>query len=153
MQEEIVQALHARRPQIRQRWEALLRTERATSPLANPDSLVHLVDWALKEILGSLSLSVSTNQRLTPKSAEPHCACGRNPYLAFYSAGEQSILEALILSQAAQPVLDPIARDSAVAELGTALRRLRNCEVESFCALCQHRATALAANLVAQLPV
>jgi hypothetical protein len=142
---ELVLALAARRPQTRERWEALLRTERPTSPLANPDSLVHLTDWALNEILGSLNLPGDAAARPAAKGADPQCACGRNPYLAFFLAGEQALLEALVLSQAAQPTLIPVERDEAVAELGAVLQRVRHREVEAFCALCQHRQAALTA--------
>ena len=31
-------------PAIHSRWEALLRVERADTPLANPNTLVHLID-------------------------------------------------------------------------------------------------------------
>eukprot|EP01031_Cornospumella_fuschlensis_P021470 gene21470-biopygen18056 len=84
---EIVHALQGRRPQIRERWEALLRTERPSSPLANPDSLVHLTDWALNEILGALSSEAEAPPRSTPKNQDPQCACGRNPYLGFFLGG------------------------------------------------------------------
>ena len=50
MQDELMSALLARRSQIRGRWEALLRVERASSPLANPDALVHLLDWTIDEV-------------------------------------------------------------------------------------------------------
>jgi hypothetical protein len=55
MQESLMQPLRALRFQTRVRWEALLRTERTSSPLANPDSLVHLLDWTLDEIFHALA--------------------------------------------------------------------------------------------------
>ena len=138
MQEELAHALHARRPQIRERWEALLRVERACSPLAHPDSLVHLVNWALDEVIGILRQDDGGAQPVLEPAAE--CLCGRNPYAGFFRAGEQSIMEALILVQVEQAAsLNPKARDRAVAELNAALRGIRNREVTSFCSLCQHR--------------
>lgn len=143
MQEELVCALDARRPEIRGRWRALLRAERATSPLAHPDALVHLVDWTIDEVLGALRASrrstTPSPARSKAEALRADCACGRNPFLAFFLAGEQAMLEALVLTQAAQPALDPAARDTAVAELWLVLRLVRTREVQAFCSLCQHR--------------
>ncbi len=148
MQEELVCALDARRPEIRGRWRALLRAERTTSPLAHPDALVHLVDWTIDEVLAALRTGLHSTApspaRRKAEALRADCACGRNPLLAFFLAGEQAMLEALVLVQAAQPALDPAARDTAVAELWLVLRHLRRSEVEAFCSLCQHRAEAAA---------
>lgn len=138
MQEELAHALHARRPQIRERWEALLRVERACSPLAHPDSLVHLVNWALDEVIAILRQADSGAAPVLDPAEE--CLCGRNPYAGFFRAGEQSIMEALILVQVEHAAsLNPKDRDRAAAELAAALRGIRNREVSSFCSLCQHR--------------
>lgn len=148
MEESLVQALHTRRPQIRERWEALLRVERATTALAHPDTLVHLVDWSLAEVLRTLPLRTPPHR----SSGQAHaglragCACGRNPLLHFFIAGEQAMLEALVVAQAELPGLDPIRRDRAVTELYLVMRGLAHAEVASFCSLCQHRAAGQAAR-------
>lgn len=151
MEESLVQAMRARRPQIRERWEALLRVERASTALAHPDTLVHLLDWSLDEVLRTLPL------RTLPLRSSGHahaslradCSCGRNPLLHFFIAGEQALLEALVVTQAELPRLDPIRRDRAVTELYLVVRGLARAEVSSFCSLCQHRATGqIAATLI-----
>jgi hypothetical protein len=141
MQEELVPALAARRPQICARWSALLHIERANSALAHPDTLVHLMDWCFNGVLQSLTAQPS-GKGFHPTRASiqrPECPCGRNPYLYFFVAGEQAFLEALVLTQAELPKLDPVARDQAVADLFSAIRTLARSEVESFCSVCQYR--------------
>lgn len=152
MEEILVRALRARRGAIRVRWEALLRLEPATTALAHPDMLVHSLTGALDEIFSALAPPVHqapAAHEVSPPSAaarlHPACACGRNPFLAFFLAGEQAMLEALVLVQADLPAIDPVARDTAVAELYVILRRLRNRELDAFCSLCQrgHNPSAL----------
>jgi hypothetical protein len=141
MEESLVQALRTRRPQIRERWEALLRVERANTALAHPDTLVHLLDWSLDEVLHALTMRTPTRRSSSPPhtNLRDDCECGRNPLLHFFIAGEQALLEAVVLVHAELPRLDPVARDRAVTELYLTLRALAHAEVVSFCALCQHR--------------
>ncbi len=147
MQELWVHALEARRGEVRSRWEDLLRTERVNSPLANPDALVHLIDPTLAEIFTSL-LHPSSRRKVVHaadfSAVRAKCVCGRNPYLAYFVAGEQALLEALVLAQAEGPPLDPAARDAAVQELYGVMRASARREIESFCSLCQYRSDALA---------
>jgi len=143
MQEALIGALQARRPQVRARWEALLRVERVTTPLANPDALVHLIDSTLDEIMERLRQPrPGPRNFLRPVSyatIRATCECGRNPLLAYFLAGEQALLEALVLAQSESPPTDASERSTAVAELYIAVRRLAQREVEAFCAVCQHR--------------
>lgn len=151
MQEPLVQAMRNRRPQIRERWEALLRAERPSTALAHPETLVHLLDWSLDEVLRTLALR--TAPRRSPNHAHhglrAGCACGRNPLLHFFIAGEQALLEGLVLAQVNLPDLEPNRRDRAVTELYLVVRGLARDEVASFCSLCQHRATGTALPHVA----
>lgn len=145
MQECWIRALAARRREIRRRWESLLRLERADSPIADPDNLVHLIDWALDTVFARLRGNKAWNGGgHPPKIAELRagCQCGRNPYLNHFLAGEQALIEALVLAQAEEPSLDPAHRDIAVAELYLVMHAIAQCEVESVCSLCrqhQHR--------------
>jgi hypothetical protein len=138
MQDSMVSALRSRRPQIRVRWEELLRIERASTPLANPDSLVHLLDWTLDEFFQALHCLPARRRSVRPVSAED-CPCGRNPLLAYFTAGEQALRESLVLAQAETKDLSPHARDSALDELDLAFRAIARHEVESFCGVCQYR--------------
>jgi hypothetical protein len=139
MQESLMQPLRALRFQTRVRWEALLRTERTSSPLANPDSLVHLLDWTLDEIFHALACPAGYRRvaRLAP-GYRPRCACGHNPLLAYFAAGEQAMREALILAQAAMTTLCPLERDAALEELNLVLAQIARQEIEAFCGVCQH---------------
>jgi hypothetical protein len=134
---EILRALVAHRPGIRTSWETLLRLERPSSPLANPDALVHLLDKTLDEIFADLVL---WSPRAHPRSYVPHCPCGLNPWLAYLSAGRQAFRQALIEAQAAVPALGSGARDESLACLEQVLDHLSRREIEAFCALCQSRA-------------
>lgn len=141
MQQALVCALRARRPEIHARWEALLRVERANTPLAHPDTLVHLIDWSLDEIFLALS---------TPPSTRAHtlnCSCGRNPYLAYFAAGEQAMHEALVLTQSASPSLHADERDHALLGLKRVLEHIAQREIQAFCAVCQFRHLALPTGL------
>lgn len=137
--------LQSRRPDIRARWNELLHIEAASSPLAHPDTLVHLLDWSLSEILATVEGPPSRRQS-APKSFEAVralCACGRNPLLGLFQAGEQAVTEGLILCQAQSRDGSPEERSQALAEVQAAVRNVAAAEVESFCAVCQYRDSAL----------
>lgn len=142
MQETLVRSLRSRMPDIRARWEALLHAEPVKTPLAYPDSLVHLLDWTLEEIFHGLA-ALPVRRRLTRKPSTPRdqliCPCGRNPLLTYFAAGEQAMREALVLVQAASPLLDPIERDAALTELDLVFHNIARREIESFCGVCQYR--------------
>jgi hypothetical protein len=145
MQDVLLNSLSAQRERIHARWDALLRTERVTSPLAYPDALVHLIDWALDQIFTVLR-DPNTRRKAEHAggrtTARPECVCGRNPLLAFYLAGEQAMLEALVLEQAAHLPIDPRERDNALTELYYTVRTIARREVDSFCAVCQFKHSA-----------
>ncbi len=142
MHPELVSALRARRPEVHARWEALLRIERTTSPLADPDNLVHLINWSLDEIYRALPLPPLA------KARPAVCPCGRNPYLAYFQAGEQAMHEALVLCQVARPPADAIERDGALQEMKRVLSHFAHREIHAFCAICQFRRSAEPAALV-----
>ncbi|MBM3852989.1 MAG: hypothetical protein FJ399_07510 [Verrucomicrobia bacterium] len=145
MQDALMIALGTRRPQIRARWEDLLRAEKVSTPLANPDALVHLIDWTLDEVFRTLySLPIRRRPLRAFTRADIDCPCGRNPLLTYFAAGEQAMQESLILSQAESLRLDPLERDTALRELNLALRHIARREIGAFCALCQFRDRASA---------
>jgi hypothetical protein len=140
MQDELMSALLARRPLIRGRWEALLRVERANSPLANPDALVHLLDWTIDEVFRTLQTLPSRRRPLKSFARDAiDCPCGKNPLLLYFAAGEQALQESLVLAQAERHTVDPVERDSALHDLNLALRHIARREIQAFCALCQLR--------------
>ena len=149
MQQELVDALRAQRAQIRGHWEALLRVEPVSSPLARPETLVHLIDWSIDEVFSLLlhrSASPAGSTQPPPARSRAVCHCGNNPLLAHFIAGEQALVEALVLVQVATPGVDAGVRTAAVTELYHAVRTVARREVGSFCALCQHPAVSNSAD-------
>jgi hypothetical protein len=145
MQETLVRSLRVQLPQVRERWKALLNAEPVNTPLANPEALVHLLDWTLDEIFhGLTTLSSRRRAGRKPSGADHHaeCPCGRNPLLTYFAAGEQAMREALVHAQAALPALDPLERDASLEELNLVFRHIARREIEAFCGVCQHRAHA-----------
>ena len=143
MQEEFLNALRFRRPQVRARWAELLHVEPSASPLGHPDALVHLLDWTLDEIDRALthpSMRRRLGRRPAQVAARFECPCGRNPLLAYFAAGQQVMQEGLVLVQAATPLLDPFERDASLEELTQVLHDIARREIEAFCGVCQYRA-------------
>lgn len=141
MQESLVRPMRAQLPQIRARWEALLRAEPVNTPLAYPDALIHLIDWSLNEIFHELiSVRRRSGRRISNTSHQrQECPCGRNPLLTYFSAGEQAMQEALVLAQSSSASLDPIERDASLYELNLVFRDIAHREIAAFCGVCQHR--------------
>ena len=142
MRESLVNALRTRRPTVRGQWEALLRAEKVNSPLGNPDALVHLIDWTLDEIFTALTNPLSRHRPAGPRLNyidRQECACGRNPLLAYFAAGEQALQEAMVLAQSGFSPLDPLERDASFSELNLALQHIARREIEAFCGVCQFR--------------
>lgn len=127
----------ARRPDLRQNWERLLRIEKTISPLAHPDALVHLLDTTLDEVFRDLAQR--SPRRHASRAQAPHCPCGRNPLLAYYAAGRQALREALVSAQAANPGLSGHARDEDLQILNEVFDHIARREIEAFCAVCQFR--------------
>lgn len=135
MEPKLLRTLRARRRGIARRWEALLRVEPVTTPLAHPDTLVFLIEETLRGALAELAASPG------PLPALPVvCACGRHPLLAFFAAGEQALLEALVLAQAQEGPEASAGRALAVEEMRGVVRLIARREVGAFAGVCQYRA-------------
>lgn len=138
-----------RRAEIGARWSDLLRVERANTPLARPEALVHLIAWTLEEIDRVLLHPVQRHRvgrGGTSTDCRHACDCQRNPLLGYFAAGEQAVREALVLSQAALPGLTAGERDAALDELNLALHIVAHREIAAFCGLCLHREPVAAAK-------
>jgi hypothetical protein len=140
MQAIFVSALEAQRVRIRARWEDLLRAERSTSPLANPDTLVHLMDLTLDEVFATLA--AGEGRKRHARSGEIVCPCGLNPLLVYFSVGRQAMREALVLAQTEMAALTSTDRDGALVDLDAGYSQIARREIASFCAVCQFRDTA-----------
>lgn len=132
MQGKIIRALEERRAQIRARWEALLRIEKVTTPLANPDTLVFGLDQSLDEIFAMLHQPPSH----IPDKDAPSDA-GPSPWRAYFRAGEQALLETLVLTQSEMDALDPTARDTSFGNLKQVINCLTQREIGAWAAICQ----------------
>ncbi len=132
MQGKIIKALQERRAQIRARWEALLRIEKVTTPLANPDTLVFGLDHSLDEIFAAL-------RQPPPHTPEAELARleGPSPWRAYFRAGEQALLESLVLLQAEMNSLDPAARDTSFGNLKQVINNLTQREIGAWAGICQ----------------
>ncbi|MBA3850372.1 MAG: hypothetical protein C0502_10325 [Opitutus sp.] len=133
MDESAIQRLEGLRPSWKREWEALLRSEPTLSPLGNPDTLVYLMDETIAEVLKSLRARalrhVATNSRALLAPLQRHCACGLNPLLNYYATGE------LALHAVAAPMLV-----EHLDEALTSYHLLAQKEIDTLCAVCQHRA-------------
>ncbi|MEO6995714.1 MAG: hypothetical protein ABI273_19065 [Lacunisphaera sp.] len=137
METAVIRALEVQRPAIRLQWESLLRLEPVSSPLAQPDLLVRLLDQTLDEIF--VLLRAWSSRRHPTRTPAPGCPCGRNPLLAYYTAGQQALREALVMIQAGTPALMVADRDDAFICLDQVFQHIARREIEAFCALCQFR--------------
>ena len=142
MQESLLGALRAQRPQIRSRWAALLRVEPVGTPLGHPDALVHLIDWTLDEVFSGLTNPLANHDGSRIRVMEEigaQCVCGRNPLLTYFAAGEQTAREGLVLAQVGSAELNPVERDASLAELNFVLQQIARREIDAFCGVCQFR--------------
>ncbi len=132
-------AFESRRPEIRFRWEALLRVERVHTPLANPSTLVFMFDHTLDEVLRTLAAKPARQIGSRPTSAFAH-----NPLREYYAALEQALLEALVYIQAGRLATSPAAvpftsgeRAEALDEVRGTLREIARRELAVFDDLCR----------------
>lgn len=144
MDERTLHALESQAPELHERWENLLRVEPVNTPLGQPEALKHMIDFSLNTLFAALHTPHAPKRRnlksVREWTADPKiCPCGKNPLIAYFVAGEQALLETLILVQASQPdCLE--TRTAAVYEAKLALANLAHREIETFCALCQLKA-------------
>lgn len=132
MYEKIIKTLQVRRAQIRARWEALLRIEKVTTPLANPDTLVFALDQSLDEIFAALGQPLPHKPAVGSARSD-----GPSPWRAYFRAGEQALLESLVLLQAEMDSLDPATRDTSFGSLKQVINNLTQRENEVWGAICR----------------
>ncbi len=132
MSPELITALTARQARIQQRWRDFLHLEPVASPLGDPKTLVFGIEGYLREVFALLWHPPAD---LAEETAE--CACGRNPLRGFFVAGEQALLETLVLEQAGRPVLARGDRARDAAELRRAVRHVAHRELSALAGLCR----------------
>ena len=143
MQTEILTALAAHRAEVRVQWYRLLLLEPVSSPLAQPDTLVHLMASTLAEFFAAVPVWVPDPAAgAAAGSAVPACPCGRNPYLAYFATGRQALREALVVAQAATAGLTAAARDASLLCVEQVFGAIARREIALFCSLCRLRMLA-----------
>ncbi len=141
MQASTLRLLKILRPNLRRRWEVRLRSIPPTSPLANPNTLVFMMDRTLDQIFINKPKKGSTE---TPPVSTHHrdelCACGLNPLLAYFASAERALIECEAeMIAATPPVFSSEEIHTVISAAKIGLARLAQCEVETFCSLCQRR--------------
>lgn len=132
--EGVIQRLEGIRPAWKREWEALLRSEPTLSPLGNPDTLVFLMDETMSAVLKALrhrpTKPTTPNAHALLAPLQRHCDCGLNPLLNYYATGELALH--LVAAKSVAEHLD---------EVLIAYHLMAQREIDTLCAVCQHRAT------------
>ena len=143
MHDKLLRTLQELRPTVLERWETLLRAEPVTSPLANPDALVYLMNWTLDRFATALRGPLSRRRIADHGSNKPKyieesrlCACKMNPLLAYFATAEQALIQAIL------PMLQPRERESVLSAVRLAMQAVAKREIDTFCAVCQRRPDA-----------
>ncbi len=135
MHTELLESLKAHRPNLRTRWEHKLRALPPSSAMAEPDALVHLMEWTLENFFVELTHKARRQQRHQP--AEP-CPCGMNPLIAYFVTAEDALLEIIFTEEKPWLALNPDNREAELAWIRSALQRVATREIGAFCAVCRH---------------
>lgn len=120
------------RPAVKLRWEELLLLEPAMTPLANPDTLVFMMETTLTQLSSALTApSFRRWMKKNPAFVAPlqsRCHCSINPLLTYYTTGELA-LRAAAGSQ--------LGRD--LEEVLLYFHSLGQREIESLCGACAYK--------------
>lgn len=141
MHRSFVAEFAARRPAIKLAWERKLRKEPITSPLANPDTLVLLMDRTLDELAAVLAARceapAGSGVALPGRPLRGGCLCGLNPLLAYFRVLAGVLPAVLAGGAAACPQLGAAAFAACTQELLGELQGVAAEEIKAFCATCQ----------------
>jgi hypothetical protein len=130
MNECSLRLLLAHRATLHSQWAARLRAAPVTSPLAHPDTLVHLMDRTLDQIFHELQHP--TARRRQSSLPKGFCGCGQNPLIAYFDTAFLAF--ETTLAQCADET--PVSRDD-VDDVKRVLTRLARSEIMTFCGLCR----------------
>lgn len=135
MNPTVFTALRARCETIEHRWLELLEAQNARLPRARPLGLGFWIPKAVQRVFGYLEHAEPIDG--VGSLREHGCGCGTNPYLAFYSAGEQALLESLERVLASCP---GDGEEEHRRRVYCALSRLALRDIEQFCRVCENSA-------------
>ncbi len=137
MHRSFVAEFAARRPAIKHAWERKLRLEAVTSPLANPDTLVLLMDRTLDDLHEALGNRCLAAIPPPARAMRTGCLCGLNPLLAYFRVAASVI--PTVMSQGADrcPALSASTYAACLQETLAVIQATAHEEIRSFCAMCQ----------------
>ena len=141
MLEPLIRAMKFQRVPLCARWEALLRANPPSSPLANPEILVFKIPETCDQVLERMTLATEGNYY--GGIFEPNCGCGINPLLNYFSAGEKALEEAALRAIHTVPDMTMGDQRHAIEEMHQILRSLKVEEIALFCSVCQLRHSVL----------
>jgi hypothetical protein len=98
----LVTQVYASRIGIAADWMHLVREGPKGNPLAEPETMVHLVVPSLDRVLQGLQRQPAESPRageLADIAWPPPCECQRNPYREFYICGEQALARNLLVKE------------------------------------------------------
>jgi hypothetical protein len=146
MQHCFVAELNGRRHALRGAWERKLRAEPVTSPLANPDTLVLLMDRTLDELFAALrrrcelaAAATSAGEAVALPRSGPRggCLCGLNPLLAYFRVGAAVISSICLRADFRRAMPDEAELQRCLAEAMAQWQSIAQREIRAFCNLCQ----------------
>jgi hypothetical protein len=145
MRSRLAVLLHAQRTPLKAEWRCRLRIEPVSTPLANPDTLVYLMDETLTQLEALVrDRPASRWLRLRKTHLEPLrslCPCGLNPLLAYFVTGVEA-LDAILST-------DGYLTGEEIFTLCQGWHFLAQSEIEALCeGCCRVCAPALSFSLV-----
>lgn len=131
--------LQARRPAIKDAWERRLRRESVTSPLANPDTLVMMMERTLDELFETLSTSElpEPGQKVRLSRDRIGCLCGLNPLLAYFRTLAATLCAVGTTEGKSFGLVDPESLAHCLDFTLECLREIARRDIVAFCAVCQ----------------
>jgi len=145
MNERSLRLLLAHRATLHAQWAERLRAAPVTSPLAHPDTLVHLMHRTLDQIFDELQHP--TARRRQSSLPKGFCGCGQNPLVAYFDTALLAF--ETTLAQCADET--PISRDD-VDDVKRTLSRLARGEIMIFCGICRRNHAASATTTHTHAP-
>jgi len=147
---QLATLLKSQRLTLKAEWRRRLCAEPVSTPLANPDVLVHLMDETLDQLAQLVQTQPAarwcTMHKVHLQPLRTFCPCGLNPLLNYFSTGGAAL--AMILSGAAG------MSEREKPRLGAAWDFIAQQEIQALCGMCRRIcAPALAFPLSAPEPI
>ena len=87
--------VHVNQPRIKAEWSRRLRIEPVSTPLANPDTLVYLMDETLAQLESLVRARFASRwislRKIHLEPLRSLCPCGLNPLLVYFGAGAEAL--------------------------------------------------------------